>query len=316
MTQSESAPETTFAVTGASGGIGLAVCEALARKGIRLLAIVRNEARGRELVQRLEGAVPGARIEMVIADLGSLAAVRSAAAEIARRAPKLQGLILNAAVVTDRREVTADGLERQFAVNHLAGFLLATSLIPVLRAGAPSRIVVVASKASRGASIDLENLSSQGEYAPTRVYATTKLENILFARALARRLEGSGITVNALHPGVVRTVLLETLIRHYDGPGSILRRAIAPARRVAGIIKRMILPPRPLVKWFDTPEEAAERVVYVATAESVAATTGAYFEDFKAVDGPPLSQDRDLGEALWVRSERLVAGRRGEVDRV
>ncbi len=311
MTSSDSAAGPTFAITGGTGGIGLAVCEALARKGARLLAVVRSEARGRELEQRLTGLVPGAVIEPVIADLASLGAVREAAAEIARRAPRLEGLILNAAVVTDQRERTVDGLERQFAVNHLAGFLLATRLLPVLRAGAPSRIVVVASRASRGASIDLENLSSQGAYAPIRVYGTTKLENILFTRALARRLEGSGITVNALHPGAVRTALLATLIRHADGPPSLFARVVAPLRRVAGAVKRRILPPPPVIKWWDTPEEAAERVVYLATSDSVAGTTGAYFENSREVEGPPLSLDLDLAEGLWALSERMVAAKLG-----
>jgi retinol dehydrogenase-14 len=301
----------TFVVTGATGGIGLAVCRSLALHGVRLLAVVRTEARGRELAQQLARSVPGVIVEPVVADLASLAAVRGAATEIARRAPRLQGLILNAAVVTDERELTVDGLERQFAVNHLAGFLLATSLVPALRAGAPSRVVVVASRASRGASIDLDNLSSQGVYAPTRVYATTKLENILFTRVLARRLAGTGVTVNALHPGVVKTVLLDTLIRHDDGPPSIVQRAVAPLRRIAGAVKRRILPARPRVKWWDTPEEAAGRVAYLALSPEVAGTTGGYFEDDRVVEGPPLSQDLDLAEALWARSERLVAAKPG-----
>jgi retinol dehydrogenase-12 len=303
-----------FVMTGGTSGIGRACCESLVRRGHRLIVVARNATKGRELIDHLAAFHSNANVDLVLADLASLTSVDLAATEIARRAPRLRGLILNAAVVTDRRELTVDGLERQFAVNHLAGFLLATRLVRALCLAAPSRVVVVSSNAAHEGAIDLEDLSSPGAYSPTQTYATTKLENILFTRALSRRLESVGVTVNALTPGTVRTALLDAWERNRNRQSSIARRMVAPLRRMAGRVKRSVLGTPPQPSYLDTLEEAAERVLYLATSPQVDGVTGAYFDKNVAVEGPLLGQDFDLAEALWDRSARLVAMKIGELD--
>jgi NAD(P)-dependent dehydrogenase (short-subunit alcohol dehydrogenase family) len=216
--------------------------------------------------------------EVIRADLSSMASVRSAAEEIARRHPRIGLLINNAGVITRRREVTADGLERQFAVNHLAPFLLTVRLLGALRAGAPARIVNVSSGAHSGQRLDFDDLMSERDYRRDRVYSRTKLANILFTHELAQRLEGSGVTANAVHPGVVATGLLSD----YMG--------MPAGRRSFG----------------STPERGAEPIVYLAASPEVADISGRYFDRCTETRSSAASYDEAAARRLWDESERLV----------
>jgi retinol dehydrogenase 14 len=263
-------------VTGATRGIGRPVAERLAALGARVVLPVRDPAQGErvaEAIQQRNGLA-----EVVRADLSSIASVRSAADEIARRHPRIGLLINNAGVITRRREVTADGLERQFAVNHLAPFLLTLRLLGALRAGAPARIVNVSSGAHSGQRLDFDDLMSERDYRRDRVYSRTKLANILFTHELAQRLEGSGVTANAVHPGVVATGLLSD----YMG--------MPAGRRSFG----------------STPERGAEPIVYLAASPEVADVSGRYFDRCTETRSSAASYDEEAARRLWEVSERLV----------
>lgn len=264
-------------VTGATRGIGRPVAERLAGLGARVVLPLRDPAQGErvaEAIQQRNGLV-----DVVRADLSSMASVRSAADEIARRHPRIGLLINNAGVITRRREVTVDGLERQLAVNHLAPFLLTVRLLGALRAGAPARVVNVSSAAHSGQRLDFDDLMSEGEYRRDRVYGRTKLANILFTHELARRLEGSGVTANAVHPGVVATGLLSD----YMG--------MPAGRRSFGT----------------TPERGAEPIVWLAASPEVAGVSGRYFDRCTETRSSVASYDDATARRLWEESERLVA---------
>jgi NAD(P)-dependent dehydrogenase (short-subunit alcohol dehydrogenase family) len=263
-------------VTGATRGIGRPVAERLAALGARVVLPVRNPAQGElvaEAIQQRNG-----HAEVVRADLASLASVRSAAEEIARRHPRIGLLINNAGIITRRREVTADGLERQFAVNHLAAFLMTLRLLDALRAGAPARIVNVSSGAHAGQRLEFDDLMSERDYRRDRVYGQTKLANILFSHELARRLEGSGVTANAVHPGVVATGLLSDYL------------GMPAGRRSFGI----------------TPERGAEPILYLAASPEVAGISGHYFDRCTETRSSAASYDEAAARRLWEESLRLV----------
>lgn len=263
-------------VTGATRGIGRPVAERLAALGARVVLPVRDPAQGEQVAEAIQQR--NGHAEVIRADLSSMASVRSAAEEIARRHPRIGLLINNAGVITRRREVTADGLERQFAVNHLAPFLLTVRLLGALRAGAPARIVNVSSGAHSGQRLDFDDLMSERDYRRDRVYSRTKLANILFTHELAQRLEGSGVTANAVHPGVVATGLLSD----YMG--------MPAGRRSFG----------------STPERGAEPIVYLAASPEVADISGRYFDRCTETRSSAASYDEAAARRLWEESERLV----------
>ncbi len=194
-------------VTGASSGIGRATARALARLGATLALVGRDRGRGEETVAALRAESGSAAVALFLADLSSQAEIRRLGAELCDRYPAIHVLVNNAGVVNLRRSTTADGIETVFAVNHLAYFLLTHLLLARLRASAPARIVNVASDAHRFGRIDLDDLGHARRYRAMRVYGASKLANILFTYELARRLDGTGVTANCLHPGAVATRL-------------------------------------------------------------------------------------------------------------
>jgi len=216
------------------------------------------------------------------ADLSSQAAVRKAADQIRSQFDRLHVLVNNAGIIPRRRETTVDGLEMQLAVNHLAPFLLTNLLLERLRAGAPSRIVVVTSTTHHGAEIDFDDLQSERSYNAEDAYAVTKLMNLHFTYELARRLRGSGVTANAVHPGAVATRLLADYMR-------------VPLARVA------------LARTFGaSPEQGADTVVYLASATDVAGTTGKYFTNRQETRSSPASYDEKAARRLWELSAELT----------
>src|SRR4051794_8342117 len=190
-------------VTGATNGIGKITARELAKKGYRVVLVARNADKAAQTASEIAAAAPGALIETILCDMSSQKQIRAAAAEFRHRHDRLHVLVNNAGGIWMEREVTEDGLERTFAVDHLGYFLLTNLLLPELRRAAPSRVVNVASEASRMGRIDFDDLQGEKRYSGGRAYAQAKLANILFSGELSRRLEGTGVTSNALHPGAI-----------------------------------------------------------------------------------------------------------------
>lgn len=281
----------TCVVTGATSGIGQETAVGLARRGARVLLVGRDPARAeaaRHDVAARGGADPD-RVEVLLADLSRAADVRALAGAILRRTDALHVLVNNAGVVNLRRELTVDGHEATFAVNHLAPFLLTNLLVPRLRESAPARVVNVASEGHRMGSLDWNDLMSEHRYgfpalvSAMRVYGASKLANLLFTAELARRLEGTGVTANAVHPGAVATRLGVS----NNGPlGSAVGTLLRPFLR--------------------TPAQGAETSLHVATAPELEKTSGRYFASCRERAPSAAARDPEAARRLWRESERLV----------
>src|ERR1700693_3198377 len=265
-------------VAGASAGIGLETAIGLARAGLRVVMHGRDPDRTERARRAVTEQSGSSQVETAIADFGSLAQVRGLAATVLAAHARLDVLVNNAGLIAPRFRLSEEGYELTIAVNHLAPFLLTNLLLDRLRASAPSRIVTVASMAHRGARIDLPNLVGPRDWTPLKAYGRSKLCNILFTRALARRLDGSGITAVCLHPGVIATKI---------GEG---------ARYVRGFGWRMIKP------FLTGVERGAETSIFLATMPDPTPFRGAYVIGRRAhmPDAPAL--DDALAEALWAES--------------
>jgi NAD(P)-dependent dehydrogenase (short-subunit alcohol dehydrogenase family) len=269
-------------VTGATRGIGRASAQALAALGATVLVHGRDLAGAQAVAAHISRATGNREVRPVHADLAALAAVRRLAAELAAQLPRLHVLINNAAVLTSAGAVSADGYELTFAVNHLAPFLLTNLLLPRLRQSAPARVIVVASEAHRRATLDFDDLMSARTTGSWTAYERSKLANVLFMRALDRRLAGSGVTVNAVHPGVVRS----GLFRHSP---VLLRAALAG-------FGWLLLSPR----------RGARGSVYLASAPELSAASGGYFRRCRQVAPGAAAQSAASAERLWQESARLA----------
>ena len=214
-------------VTGATSGIGLAAAMLLAAQGAQLVLIGRDEERGKAAVANVNACAKNATARFYRADLSRLAEVKRVAAELRTSLPKIDVLINNAGAIYSRRDVTADGLERTFALNHLAYFSLTLLLHDVLRASPQARVINVASEAHRWAELDFEDLQSSLSYSARKAYNRSKLCNILYTRELARRLDGSSITANCLHPGFVAS-------RFGDDNNNLFGYALSVAKHLVG----------------------------------------------------------------------------------
>jgi NAD(P)-dependent dehydrogenase (short-subunit alcohol dehydrogenase family) len=266
-------------VTGASGGIGKATAAGLARRGATVALLVRSRARGEAARDEIARATGSRDLHLVLADLSRQADVRRAAAEVRAVFGAVHVLVNNAGTYTARRKETEDGIELQWAVNHLAPFLLAHLLMPALTAGSPARVVAVSSNAHKFADLRWDDLQmKRGRYRGLRQYCNTKLANLLFTRELARRAADSGVTANAMHPGVVATELL-----------------------LGGF------PPLRLVRRFmRTPEQGAATAVYLATDPAAAAFTGEYFIESRPIRLDPRATDDAAARRLWELSAAMV----------
>jgi NAD(P)-dependent dehydrogenase (short-subunit alcohol dehydrogenase family) len=262
-------------VTGATSGIGLVTARELTRRGAHVVLVGRSPVRCEAAVQLLQEHAAGGKVEALLADLSSLEQVRSLARQFHERHHRLDVLLNNAGGMWLRRELTADGLEMTFAVNHLAYFVLTHLLLDSLKAAAPSRIVNVSSGAHRKAMLDFGDLQGERRYGGWRQYCRSKLMNLLFTYALARRLSGTGVTVNAMHPGWVATGFAGN--NGWRGRGLQL-----------------------LARWFGlSPEEGARTVVYLATSPEVADISGKYFVHERPVLSSAASYDEAAQERLW-----------------
>lgn len=270
----------TVVITGATGGIGLETAVGLAQKGARLVLVGRDRGRGEAALARLRRLVPGVTAEIEVADLARLDEVRALAARLAAR-PRIDVLLNNAGGMFARRELTADGLERTFALNHMAYVALSVLLRDTLVRSAPARIVNVASEAHRGTTLDLDDLQAARGYGGWPVYRRSKLANILFTRELARRLDGTGVTANCLHPGFVAT-----------GFGDNNRGLYGLGIRVA--------------KLFALPlAEGARTSIHVASAPEFDTTTGAYVVRSRLAVPSAAARDDAVARRLWDESLAL-----------
>ncbi|MSP90523.1 MAG: SDR family oxidoreductase [Myxococcales bacterium] len=272
----------TCLVTGASGGIGKECAVALATMGATVVGVGRDPQRSEQALNEIRLRSGNGAVEMLRGDFAQLADVRRIAAEFRDRHARLHVLVNNAGTVYGRHELTLQGVEKTFAVNHLGYFLLTRELLPLLQASAPARVVSVASMANYRGSLDVADLAHRKGWNVGTAYARSKLCNVLFTKELARRIDGTGVTANCLHPGVVAT--------------DIWGRSFLS--RVYGWIVRFKM---------ITPAQGADTMTWLASDPSVAHVSGEYF-DTRTVRKPnKVAEDRGLALALWEASERLVA---------
>ncbi len=269
----------TVLITGGSAGIGKATAVELGARGARLVLLCRDldkagGARGEVLAR-----TPGAQVDLIALELGSLRSVRTAAEQVLAAYPRIDVLINNAGVFPPRLEHTEDGFEKQIGVNHLGHFLLTQLLLERLVASAPARVVHVSSMMHAGGKIDFASFRTPAKYSSMAAYRQSKLANILYSNELARRLAGRGVTSNALHPGGVATEITR------DSP--LWMRV---AFKIIGA----------------SPEKGARTSVQLASSPDVAERSGEYFVSGKAAQTDPLAQDPALARALWDESAKLV----------
>jgi NAD(P)-dependent dehydrogenase (short-subunit alcohol dehydrogenase family) len=279
----------TCLVTGATSGIGLETAKGLAREGARVLIVGRDPARGEAARREIARQTGNDRVELVLADLASLREIRKLADEVRSRCEALHVLVNNAGVVQMRRELTVDGFESTFAVNHLAYFALTNLLLDLLRRSAPARVVSVSSDAHQFGQVDWDDLQSERRYrglplvSAMRVYGTSKLLNILFTRELARRLEGSGVTANCLHPGAVAT-------RLGANNGAV-------GRVVTSLLRPFML----------TPTDGAQTSIFLASSPDVTGVSGAYFARGREARCSRAGRDAAAARRLWEVSAELAS---------
>lgn len=276
----------TVVVTGGNSGIGLETAAALAAAAARVVITARNEDRGREALDRLNASSPKVPVELVLFDLANLQSVRQGAAELLERCPRIDVLVNNAGLMLSERGETVDGLETTFQVNHLGPFLLTIQLLDRLKASAPSRIVNVASTAhqSARAGMGFDDLQSTKGYRGMAVYGRSKLANILFTTELARRLEGTGVTANSLHPGTVRT--------GWAGDGD-----------ARGLFRLGVAIGRP---FFLSAARGAKTSIYLATSPEVEGVTGRYYVRCRPRTPSKAAREESAARRLWEVSERLT----------
>lgn len=284
----------TIVITGATSGIGQVAAEALAGMGARIVQVARDRHRGEAAIARLRAIAPGVSHTIHYADLLRLSEMKRVGREIAAAEPRVDVLINNAGAMFGFRELTADGLERTFALNHLAYFVLTDTLRERLVASAPARVINTSSDAHHAATLELDDLQSERTYrsgrwewmrfggAGYRVYARSKLCNILFTRELARRLAGTGVTANSFHPGFVAT-------RFGDTSGGLISVGVRIAKRFAL-----------------TPEQGAETLLFLAASPDVEGATGEYFVRSRPATPTPAAQDDELAGQLWEETERIA----------
>jgi len=273
----------TVIVTGAGSGIGLATADELARAGASLILVELDPQRGIEAIAQLENYGP--RPRLLLADLSVQVNVRRVAADILASTPKIDVLINNAGSWFNERRVTADGLEHTFALNHMAYFLLTHLLLDRIKESAPARIISVTSDGHAHATLDFDDLQSEKDYSGRDAYCRSKLANILFTRCLARRLQGTGVTANCLHPGRILTRFLTNVD---DAPPEGESRETFWQRQ-----------------GYLPPADGAKTPVYLASSPDVEHVNGGYFIDCRVSEPSEWARDDAAGERLWKASLRF-----------
>jgi NAD(P)-dependent dehydrogenase (short-subunit alcohol dehydrogenase family) len=277
----------TCLVTGANRGIGKETAVGLARLGATVVITARDRAKAETALVDIKGRSSSDAVELIVVDFASLDSIRQFADEFQQRHPQLHVLVNNAGAYNAHRTLTQDGFETTFGVNHLGYFLTTKLLLHTITASAPARIVNVSAGADTSASINFDDLQGQRSYGGWRAYAQSKLANILFTYELARRLDGTGVTANCLHPGVVVT-----------GFGQNNR---GPA---GGLFRLFHMLGRPFLL---TPEKGAQTSVYLASSPAVDGVSGRYFANGREQKSNAISHDADVARRLWEMSEALIA---------
>lgn len=268
-------------ITGANSGLGKITARELAKMGGTVVMVARSQARGEAALAKVQQASGSNKVHLMLADLSSLAATRQLAEAFKAQYGRLDVLVNNAGAIFKDRQVSVDGYEMTFALNHLSYFLLTNLLLDLLKASAPARIVNVSSGAHMGGRINFDDLMLEKKYRSFAAYSQSKLANVLFTYELARRLEGSGVTANALHPGGVAT-----------GFGS--------GTGLMGWVFKLIRP------FLLTPEQGAETQIYLASSPEVAGISGKYFDKKKPVKSSQISYDTAVAQRLWQISKELT----------
>ncbi len=263
----------TILITGATDGIGKQAAFELARRGHHVIVHGRNAARAKSVVEEIQHTTKNPNVAFALADFASLAEVRNLAAQLQENYPRLNVLINNAGIFTKQRTLTRDGFETTFQVNYLAHFLLTNLVLEKIKQSAPARLVHVSSGTHRSGQIEWDNLQGEKHSGGYEAYSRSKLANVLFAYELAERLQGTGVTSNALHPGVIGTKLM------YAGWGS---------------------------GGSDDLARGAETIVHAATAPELENVTGRYFDNQRETKSSPTSHDKNLQRELWEVSARLA----------
>jgi retinol dehydrogenase-12 len=273
----------TVLITGATSGIGEVAALELARKGARVVLVGRDRAKAEATAAMIRKESGRTDVEYLLADLSSQAEVRKLAEEVKSRYPRIDVLVNNAGAMISPRRESVEGIEMTWALNHMAYFLLTDLLLDTLKASAPSRIVIVASDAHRMVpGINFDDVEGKKSYKPFRIYGQSKLANILFTRELSRRLEGSGVTANCLHPGFVAT--------NFTTGKGWLYWAMRQLARVVAI----------------TPVEGARTTVYLASSPEVEGVSGGYFAKSKPANPTAAARDDEAARRLWTLSESMV----------
>ena len=264
-------------ITGANSGIGKETAVGLAKQGATIILVCRDAAKGEAALKEIKERTGNSAIDMLLADLSSQQAIQDLVKDFKSKTQKLHVLINNAGIVLSKRSLSADGIETQFAVNHLAPFFLTNLLLDVLKASAPARVVNVSSAMHKWATLD--DLQSEKKYGAFSTYGKSKLALTLFTYELARRLQGSGVTVNAVHPGVVKTNLGRDMNWFSRGFSKI---------------------------FFKSPVKGAATSIYVASSPDVEGITGKYFANKKETPSSQLSYDESAAKQIWDLSVRLT----------
>ena len=270
-------------ITGANSGIGKETAIALARKRAHIIMLCRNQGKAEKAMVEIKERANTESIDLIIADLSDQKSILSAVEEFKAKYDHLDVLINNAGSILRARQETGAGYEMTFAVNHLGHFLLTISLLDVIIKSAPSRIINVSSEAHRFGSLDFENINFENKYSSFRAYSNSKLANVLFTYELARRLEGTGVTVNALHPGVINSNF---------GKGQF-NKFLTPFVAFSTL-------------FLINPEKGAKTSVFLASSDEVKDVTGKYFKKQKVVKSSKASYNKDDQKELWELSLEMI----------
>lgn len=271
-------------VTGATAGIGKETAKGIAQLGARVVLVGRNRAKGEAAIAEIKQKTGSDKLDLLVADLSSLAEIRRLADEFNQKYDRLDVLINNAGGIFDKRKETVDNIEYTFALNHLSYFLLTDLLLDKLKNADGARIVSVSSEAHRLGKIDFDDLEfKQKKYSSMTAYGSSKLMNILFTKELARRLAGTNITANCLHPGAVAS-------EFGDNTAGLMRAIVWLFKRTIAI----------------TPEKGAETSIYLAASPEVANISGRYFDNKREKQPSKIAADESLQKQLWEKSDKYV----------